>query len=379
MRDFEFYNPTHIVFGENTIGQLADLIPAGAKVLLTYGGGSIHRNGVYAQVMAALDGVEVVEFGGIEPNPLHETCIKAMAMCRKQNITFLLAAGGGSVLDATKYIAAGACYDGDPWDLLLSRGAGIERALPVGTVLTLPATGSEANGTAVISRAATDEKLALMSDKTFPVFSILDPTTTFSLPAHQVRNGLVDTFVHVTEQYIHDYTDAPLPDRFAEGILQTLIEIAPITLDEPKNYSARASFMWCATMALNRLIGCGTGGDFATHRIGHELTAFYGLAHAETLAVMLPAVWGMQIELKRAKLEQMGKRVFGVGSAEKAIHAAEMFFHSLGMPTRLGDYNVDADEAAQRIQTRFAQRGNKLGEREQITPELAGEMIRSRR
>jgi NADP-dependent alcohol dehydrogenase len=376
MLNFEYCNPTRIVFGADTIAQLSELVPTDVPILMTYGGGSIKRNGVYEQVVAALGDREVIEFGGIEPNPLYETCLKAIDVCREKNVGFLLAVGGGSVADATKFIAAGHCYEGDPWDLV--SGTLAQKMTPIGVVLTLPATGSESNGNAVISRAATDEKLPMISPNTFPTFSILDPKTTFSLPANQVRNGIVDTFVHVMEQYLHDYMGAPLPDRFAEGILQTLIEVAPKTLANMEDYEARADFMWCATLALNTLIACGTKQDWATHMIGHEVTAFYGPAHAETLAIMLPGVWELQMDLKRPKLEQMGKRVFGVDSAEATIAAVEEFFHSIGMPTHLSDYNIDANEAAQKVADRFTERGTVLGENQQLTPAHVAEIIRSR-
>jgi NADP-dependent alcohol dehydrogenase len=376
MLNFEYCNPTRIVFGADTIAQLAELVPTDVPVLMTYGGGSIKANGVYDQVVAALGGREVIEFGGIEPNPLYETCIKAIDICREKKVGFLLAVGGGSVADATKFIAAGACYDGDAWDLV--SGTMAECMTPVGVVLTLPATGSESNGNAVISRASTNEKLPMISPNTFPTFSILDPKTTFSLPANQVRNGIVDTFVHVMEQYMHDYAGAPLMDRFAESILQTLIEVAPKTLANTEDYEARANFMWCATMALNTLIASGTTQDWATHMIGHELTAFYGPAHAETLAIILPGVWRSQLALKGPKLEQMGKRVFGVDGAEATIDAVEAFFHSIGMPTHLSDYGIDAAEAAGKVEARFTERGTVLGENQQLTPAMIAAIIQSR-
>jgi NADP-dependent alcohol dehydrogenase len=291
MQNFFYKNPTELLFGRGMIAELASRVPSNVPALMTYGGGSIKKNGVYDQVKAALAGRNLVEFGGIGANPRYETCMEAVQVVRDRNIGFILAVGGGSVLDGSKFIAAAARHTGDdPWEILRSGGAAIQSALPVGAVLTLPATGSESNGNSVISREATREKLAFFSEKSFPVFSVLDPETTFSLPAKQVRNGIVDAFVHVCEQYMTFPAAAPLQDRFSESVLQTLIEVGPKTLAQPSDYDARASFMWSATMALNTLLGCGVPQDWATHMIGHEITAFYGLDHAETLAIVMPAL-----------------------------------------------------------------------------------------
>lgn len=380
MQNFVFKNPTEILFGRGTIAQLASRIPATTPVLLLYGGGSIKRNGVYDQVQAALAKHRVSEFAGIEANPLYETCLKAVEQVKAQQAGFILAVGGGSVLDAAKFIAAAACYDGsDAWEILRTGGDCLKAALPIGTVLTLPATGSESNGNAVISRQATQEKLALASPLVFPVFSVLDPETTFSLPVKQVRNGVVDAFAHVMEQYLTYPAAAPLQDRFSEGILQTLIETGPVTLAEPNNYEARAAFMWSATLALNTLIGSGVPQDWSTHMIGHELTAFYGLDHAETLAIVMPGVWKHEFERKKAKLEQYGRRVLKVKSARSAIAGTEKFFHSLGMPTRLSDYKIEARDAAKKVRTRFAQRNTVLGEHGDINADAAAAILRSRR
>jgi NADP-dependent alcohol dehydrogenase len=379
MQNFVFKNPTEILFGRGMIGELGRRVPDHAPVLMLYGGGSIKSNGVYDQVTAALKHHRVVEFGGIEPNPLYETCLRAVESVKATQAGFILAVGGGSVLDAAKFIAAAARFDGaEPWDLLRSGGADIKTAVPLGAVLTLPATGSEANGNAVISRKATREKLALSSSRVFPVFSVLDPETTFSLPARQVRNGIVDAFVHVMEQYLTYPAAAPLQDRFAEGILQTLVEVGPVTLAEPANYEARAAFMWSATLALNTLLACGVPQDWSTHMIGHELTAFYGLDHAETLAIVLPGVWKHQLARKQAKLEQYGRRVWNVRTAKGAIAKTEDFFHALGMPTRLRAYQVVAKEAAARIQARFAERKTVLGEHGDLGADAAAAIVRSR-
>jgi NADP-dependent alcohol dehydrogenase len=379
MQNFIYKNPTEILFGRGMISEVASRVPTRAPVLLLYGGGSIKRNGVYDQVKAALKNHRVIEFGGIEANPVYETCLKAVEAAKENHVEFLLSVGGGSVLDATKFIAAAIRFEGgEPWDILRQGGQNIKAALPLGAVLTLPATGSESNGNAVVSRRATQEKLALTSNAVFPVFSVLDPETTFSLPHKQVRNGIVDAFVHVMEQYITYPAAAPLQDRLAESVVQTLVEVAPATLAEPGNYDARASFMWSATIALNTLIGSGVPQDWATHMIGHELTAFYGLDHAETLAVLMPGVWAHDLQRKRAKLEQFGRRIWQTSSAEGAIAATEKFFHSVGMPTRLSDYRINADEAAERIRARFAERKTLLGEHGDLKPEAVAAIVRSR-
>jgi len=379
MQNFDFKNPTRIIFGRGGIARLSDVIPADARILMIYGGGSIKKNGVHDQVMAALEGREVQEFGGIEPNPTYETCMGAVHLCRREGLDYLLAVGGGSVIDATKFIAAAVGFTGDdPWDILRTFGANVESALPFSTVLTLPATGSEANSGSVISKKSSEEKLIFGSPLVFPQVSVLDPATTFSLPTKQVRNGLVDAFAHVCEQYVTSDNGADLQSRLAEGVLHALVTNAPACLAESDNYDARAEFMWSATMALNGLLGKGVTSDWSTHMIGHELTAFYGLDHAETLAVVLPGVWKAQLESKRTKLEQMGERVFGVKGAEAAIAAVEGFFNGLDMPTRLGDHQVDATEAADRIAERFETRGTVLGEEKDLTPARVREIVQSR-
>ncbi len=380
MENFIFKNPTEILFGRGRIAEIGPRIPSDKPVLMLYGGGSIKTNGVYDQVKSALKNHNVIEFAGIEANPVYETCLKAVEQVKASRVGFILAVGGGSVLDAAKFIAADALFEGaDPWEMLVSHGASVKAALPVATVLTLPATGSEANGNAVISRKATQEKLPMGSSLLFPAFSVLDPETTFSLPQKQVRNGVVDAFVHVMEQYMTFVDSAPLQDRFSESILQTLVEVGPATLADLKNYDARASFMWSATMALNTLIGSGVAQDWSTHMIGHELTAFYGLAHAETLAIVLPGVWKHEFEKKKAKLEQYGRRIWKVKSARKAIARTEEFFHSLGMPTRLSNYQIDAREAAKKIRKRFAERNTMLGEHGDIDAAAAAKIVRSRK
>ena len=384
MQNFEYCNPTRIVFGRGTIARLSQLVPASARVMLLYGGGSIKRNGVYAQIIAALGARGVVEFGGIEPNPAYEQCMAASTLARREQVDFLLAAGGGSVIDAAKFIAASVPFtNGDPWHFLEKRGVvNPASALPLGVVLTLPASGSEMNAIAVISRRATSEKRSFDSPFIYPRFSILDPEATFSLPREQVRNGIVDAFVHVAEQYLTYPADAPLQDRLAESIFHTLIEEGPKTLADLTDYAARANLIWCATNAFNRQLSCGVPVDFATHMIGHELTAVYGLAHAESLAAVLPSVWRTQQATKSDKLQQFARRVWGitastpVAASEEAISKVTAFFHTLGMPTRLRDFAIDAEDAAQRIEARLAVRDAVFGEHKDVTPERVAAILR---
>lgn len=383
MNHFVYHNPTRIVFGRGSIEQLSGLIGPERKVLMTYGGGSIKRNGVYEQVMRALAGRRVLEFGQIPPNPHYEHLVEGVKLVRREGVDFLLAVGGGSVLDGTKFIAAGARYEGpDPWDILASR-APVTSAVPLGAVLTLPATGSESNGGAVISRRSTREKLVFSSEYCYPRFAILDPAVTLTLPAKQVRNGIVDAYIHVMEQYATYPVNAPLQDRQAEGILLTLAEEGPKTLHNLEDYDSRANLVWCATQALNDLIGMGVPQDWATHMIGHELTAFYGLDHAETLVIVLPALLRRQKDRKRAKLLQYARRVWGMADAdedaavERGIERMVEFFESLGMPTKLAAYGVSAEEAAKRVSERFAQRGARFGEHGDIDAERAAEILRA--
>lgn len=371
MYNFEYKNPVKIIFGKNTISKIANEVPKNAKIMLTCGGGSIKKNGVYNQVMNALKGAEIWEFGGIEVNPHYETCMKAVEIVKKENINFLLSVGGGSVLDATKFIAAAALYtNGDPWDILV-KGGKVENAIPIGAVITLPATGSEMNGNSVITRISTLEKMAFSSQKVMPQFSVLDPECVFTLPDKQVANGIVDAFIHVMEQYLTFSVNSPLQDRFAESILTTLIEEGPKVLANRNDYDAAANLMWSATMALNGLIGAGVPQDWTTHGIGHELTAFHGIDHARTLAIVLPGVMNIKRENKKEKILQYGKRIWGIteGTDDEKIDAAISktiaFFESVGLPTTLSDYNVP-EESVTKIVARFEKRKYKLGEKSDI-------------
>lgn len=376
MNNFEFFNPTRIIFGKGTIAKLSKRIPRKAKVMLLYGGGSIKENGVYDQVMDALKKHKVIEFGGIEANPDYATLMKAIKQVRKKKVDFLLAVGGGSVIDGTKFVSLAAPHeDIEPWDILARKIAkDLKKAVPIGTVLTLPATASEFNHNAVISRRETEEKLSFASDEVYPVFSILDPETTYSLPQKQLRNGLVDAYVHVMEQYMTYPVEAIVQDRQAEALLMAIIEMAPAVLKmDPPDYEARANFMWVCSNALNHLIGAGVPQDWATHSIGHELTALYGLAHAESLAVVLPWLLWYKREQKRDKLLQYGYRVMDqkmqkyAERIDRTIEATAAFFQSVGMPTTLSSYGVDPDEAATKVQARWDERGWSLGEHDDIT------------
>ncbi len=369
MENFEFKNPTKLIFGKGTIAQLATNLPAGKKIMITFGGGSVKSNGVYDQVIAAMAGFDFVEFWGIEPNPLVETVRKAVDMAKAEGVEYFLAVGGGSTLDATKVIAAATLSDMDAWDIVLS-GAYTGPSLPMSSVLTLPATGSEMNRGSVISNDATKEKYPIYTYH--PEFSILDPEVTYSLPLHQVACGLADTFVHVMEQYLTDTNVSPLMDRWAEGILLTVKEVAPKAIADKTNYDNMANFMLSASMALNGFTAMGVSQDWATHMIGHELTALTGLTHGHTLTIIMPAVMSVMREQKWGKILQYGERVFGItqGSEEQrvdaTIAATEEFFRSLGLKTRLSENGV-GDDVAMAIVERMKERGAKLGEKANVT------------
>ncbi|GIU39310.1 NADH-dependent alcohol dehydrogenase [Shewanella colwelliana] len=348
MQNFDYRNPTHIVFGKERLAELDQLIPADARVLVTYGGGSVKRFGTLDKVLSALGGRTVFEFGGIEANPKYETLMQATELARKESIDFLLAVGGGSVMDGTKFIALATKFEGDTSSLLFHGFAPVpvdaKDVLPLGTVATLPATGSEMNAFGVVSYQG--GKFPVNHPSIYPTFSMLDPTLTFSLPKIQVANGVVDAFVHVLEQYATYPVDGRVQDRTAEGIMRTLIEIGPITVAEPENYQARANLMWSATSALNGMIGAGVPFDWTTHMIGHELTALFHIDHAQTLAALLPSVWRVRKTQKHAKLLQYAERVWDItdgdeeSRVEQAIAKTEAFFQQVGLKTRLRDYDI---------------------------------------
>jgi NADP-dependent alcohol dehydrogenase len=381
MNNFEFQNPTKLIFGEGTIAKLAKNIDKSKKILMTCGGGSIKSNGVYDQVKEALTGYDVTEFWGIEANPDYATLMKAVEICKTQGIDFLLAVGGGSVLDGTKFIAAATLYDGDGWDFLTG-AATIQKALPIASVLTLPATDSEMNGNAVISRRETGEKLAFGSKHTYPQFSILDPNALRSLPKRQVANGIVDTYIHTFEQYMTFDNKTMVMDRWAEGLLQTLIELAPALIAGNADYQTYANYMLTATMGLNGFVAMGCVEDWSTHSIGHELTAMHGLDHGVTLAIVWLGVARVMKEYKMEKLVQYGERVWGISEgtdderAEKAIQATEEFFKSVGMKIKLSDHNI-GQETIDRIVQRFKEREWTLGEFGRVTPEKTEEILKA--
>ncbi|WP_042012284.1 alcohol dehydrogenase [Aeromonas fluvialis] len=348
MNNFTLHTPTKILFGQGQIAQLREQLPSDARVMITYGGGSVVRSGLLAQIRSELAGFTLFEFGGIEPNPTYETLMGAVELARAERVDFLLAVGGGSVLDGTKFIAAAAHYDlaKDPWHILETAGSEVRSAIPLGTVLTLPATGSEMNMGAVITRRSSGDKVHFFSPFVMPRFAVLDPVLTYTLPARQVANGVVDAFIHILEQYLTYPVNAKVQDRFAEGLLLTLIEEGPKALAEPHNYEVRANIMWSATMALNGLIGAGVPQDWATHMLGHELTALHGLDHAQTLAAVLPALLQAKRKQKHAKLLQYAERVWGLNSGSEAdriddaIAATRDFFERMGVKTRLRDYGL---------------------------------------
>lgn len=377
MQNFDFYNPTQIIFGKDTIGRLAELVPSEARVLVLFGGESARKNGTLAEVLTALGDRHVQEFGGIEPNPTYETLMRAVALVRRDSLDFLLAVGGGSVIDGTKFVAAAVPFAGEPWQILESFGAKVSKALPFGSVLTLPATGSEMNNGAVVTNKALQAKLPFRSPLVFPRFSILDPQKTFTLPESQIANGVVDAFVHVMEQYLTYPAGGLAQDRFAEGLLQTLIEIGPKALATTNDYEVRANLMWVATLALNGLIGAGVPQDWATHMIGHELTAAHGIDHARTLAVILPSLLTHCQQSKRAKLLQYADRVWQLKEGDEqariegAIARTRAFFEQMGIATRLADYGLDQADIAPLISQLEAHGMTALGEHRSVTPEVS--------
>ncbi len=376
MNNFVFQNPTKLVFGKGEIKRLSKLIDKNKKILITYGGGSIKRNGVYEQVMQALEGYDIVEFSGIEANPDYSTLMKAVDICKTQNIDFILAVGGGSIIDGTKFIATAAKFEGeDAWDIL-SKKERLPKPMDFASVLTLPATASEMNNGAVISRRDRQEKLAFHNPEGYPKFSILDPDVVLSLPAKQISNGIVDIYAHTLEQYLTTCLDTKVMDRWAERLLLTLIDEAPELLSENPSYDSRANFMLTATMGLNGFISMGVDEDWATHMIGHELTALCGLDHGETLAIVHPGVMDIMRKEKHGKLVQYARRVWNITieneeqAIDEAIERTENFFRSIGKKTRLSEYGI-GDDVIETIVERFKQRGWNVGEHGIVTPEKA--------
>lgn len=381
MNNFIYQNPTKIIFGDGQIERLSKEIPANSKILMLYGGGSIKKNGVYDQTTEALKNHQIIEFGGVPANPEYEILMEAVEVLKKEKIDFILAVGGGSVIDGAKFISAASTYDGDTWEMVKTR-AKIEDAIPFGTVLTLPATGSEMNSGFVVSRRETKEKLSMGSPLLFPQFSILDPNVINSIPERQVVNGIVDAFNHVLEQYMTYPIGADLQDRFAESILSTLVNDAPKVLENKEDYAAKANFMWSCTMALNGLISQGVPTDWAVHAMGHELTALYGIDHARTLAIIGIPHYKHNFEAKKEKLAQYAERVWGIteGSledkAKQAIDKTEEFYHSLGVKTKLSEYAENIEKTAETIEQRFTERGwSGIGENQIVTPQDARKIV----
>ncbi|MEH8183032.1 iron-containing alcohol dehydrogenase [Aeromonas allosaccharophila] len=379
MYNFQYANPTRICFGEGQIASLPTLIPPGSRLLVLYGGGSIKQNGVYEQLTRALEEVTWQEFSGIGANPRYELLMEAVALVKRERIDFLLAVGGGSVVDGTKFVAAAACYEGDdPWDIC-GKQASVHKALPMGCVLTLPATGSESNPTSVVSRG--DVKISFRSPLVQPQFAVLDPATTYSLPPRQIGNGVVDAFVHIAEQYLTFPVGGEVQDRLAEGLLQVLVENGPKALAEPTNYQVRANLMWAASLALNGLIGCGVPQDWASHAIGHQLTALYGLDHGQSLAVVLPSLLRERASQKQDKLAQFAERVWHSSREDKALRIeeaiirTEQFFQKMGLGTRLADYGL-SESCIPAVCSNLKRVGRTaLGEQQDIDPDRVARIL----
>lgn len=381
MQNFDFYNPTMIVFGQDTISKIDSMTPRDSRVMILYGGQSAQRHGTLEEVRGALGSRYQVEFGGIEPNPSYETLMKAVELARVEHVDFLIAVGGGSVIDGTKFVAAAVLFEGDPWRILQSYGSEVTRALPLGAVLTLPATGSEMNSGASVTRKADQIKTFFRSPHVFPQFSILDPTKTYTLPQRQLANGVIDAYVHVVEQYLTYPVDARVQDRFAEGMMLTLIEIGPEVVHGPADYQQRANLVWAATMALSGVIRTGVPEDWSTHMIGLELTALFGLDHAQTLAVLLPSTLQICRESKRAKLLQYAERVWQITNGsederiDRAIEATRAFFAGLGVQTKLSGYDIDSSAVDLVVKQLDAHGMTQLGEHGDVSLDVSRRII----
>ncbi|ANE35276.1 family III metal-dependent polyol dehydrogenase [Campylobacter iguaniorum] len=370
MNNFTYQCPTKVIFGKNSIKEIKNEIPKNAKVLAIFGGGSVKSNGVYEQVTQALEGFFVREFWGVEPNPRLETCQKALNLIKEHEIDFLLSVGGGSVLDATKFIAAAAKFDGEIWDIVGLR-AKFSNALPLGCVMTLPATGSEMNCASVISNGALKIKKSFKNPLIYPRFSIIDPQTTFSLPLRQLRNGIVDTFVHVLEQYATQDLSTDVQDGFCLSVLKAVIQNAKALESEPQNYDVRANLCWAATCALNGWVSLGCVQDWSSHAIGHELSAAYGIDHGLSLAVVTTRLLRYNIKFKSTKLAKMGRELFALNGDEMSVamactHKIEEFFASTGIATSLAELELDKFEVAEQISNRFKERNLVAGEHANI-------------
>ncbi|MFY7989310.1 MAG: iron-containing alcohol dehydrogenase [Fluviicola sp.] len=387
MNNFEITQPTTILFGKDLLERIPEQISkhsSSKKILITYGGGSILKSGFLQKLKGALSDFEVHEFGGIDANPEFTTLMKAVEYIRQNEIPFILAVGGGSVIDGTKFISGAVGYAGDPWEVLLREpGKVFTNAVPFGCILTIPATGSESNSGAVISRSELKEKRTMGGPLFFPKFALLDPTFVSTLPKRQLANGIIDAFTHTTEQYITFVGENKLQERYAEGILSTLIEIGPKVLENPADYDLAADLMYCANQALNGTLRCGVTTDWATHMIGHELTALHGIDHAQTLAIIGPRLWEIKLNNKEAKLAQYGRRVWNLSGDDRtvalqAIEKTEAFFHSLGVATHVREYSNDCEQTPAIIRKRFEERGwLAMGERQDLTPEEVETIVKN--
>ncbi|MGB0915588.1 MAG: iron-containing alcohol dehydrogenase [Crocinitomicaceae bacterium] len=385
MLNFEVVNPTRIVFGKDQLDRLPELLSdlKVKRVLIAYGGGSVKKFGLMDKLIEKLADFEIVDFGGIEANPEFTTLMRGVELARDKQIDFILAVGGGSVIDGVKFMSGAIPYENDPWDVLdRKEGCVFNAAIPFGTVLTLPATGSEANSGAVISRSEFNQKRTMGGPLFFPVFSFCDPSLIATLPKRQLANGIIDAYMHTLEQYLTYPSDNLLQEREAEGVLSTLLEITEV-VEHPDDYKLASNLMHCATHALNGNLRCGVPTDWTTHMIGHELTAFYGIDHARTLAIIAPRLYENRFDEKREKLAQYGKRVFGLtGSiddiARESISRTEAFFNSLGVKTKLSDYTNDFEDAADKVKKVFIERAwTAMGERQSITPDIVESIVKA--
>ncbi len=385
MLNFEVINPTRIVFGKDQLSRLPELLKEANvnRILIAYGGGTVKKIGLLDQIKAKLTAFEVFEFSGIEANPEYSTLMKGVELARSNRVDFILAVGGGSVIDGVKFMSGAIGYEADPWKVLdRQEGCVFSSAVPFGTVLTLPATGSEANSGAVISRSEFNQKRTMGGPLFFPVFSFCDPSLMATLPKRQLANGIIDAYMHTLEQYLTYPTDNLLQEREAEAVLLTLLEVSEV-VNKPDDYKLASNLMHCATHALNGNLRCGVPTDWTTHMIGHELTAFYGIDHARTLAIIAPRLYENRFEEKKEKLAQYGKRVLGLSGtnnqvAREAIIKTEAFFNSLGVETRLSAHTDDFESAAEKVKQVFVERNwLAMGERQSITPDDVFSIVKS--
>ena len=377
MNNFSYYSPTQILFGKDTHLQVGQLLKEKnvKKVLFHYGGGSIHKTGLYTQIITSLQQAEVtfIELGGVKPNPRLDMVRQGVEICKKENIDFILAVGGGSTIDSAKAIAVGAKYNGDVWDFYAKKAVATS-ALPVGTVLTIPAAGSETSPNSVITKEDTNEKLGYGTDLIRPVFAILNPELCYTLPAYQMACGVSDMLAHLMERYFTNTTDVDYTDRVLEASMRSIIQTAPRLLENPKDYQAWANIMWAGTMAHNGILGMGREEDWGSHNIEHQLSAVYDIAHGAGLAVIFPAWIKYVYPTNKNRFVQFALRVFHCDAAlenidgviMQAVEKLQAFYHRMGLPTSLKEMNIDQSHFAQMAKTavQFGPTGKfqKLGE-----------------